>query len=104
MGAMIRAGNRDGFVKVLEEALDPNSFMIATRCSMKSDAKELTGSSEDAVEGAASVHKDETTHANFQQNLLEQKASKFMGVNIVNRDADDELSEITHGREEMTST
>jgi hypothetical protein len=67
--------------------------------------EELTGSSKNAAEGAASsIHDNETTHADFQQNLLEQKAtSKFMGMDVMNRDTDNELNEITHGREEMTS-
>jgi hypothetical protein len=35
---------------------------------------------------------------------LEQKASKFVSVNVVGGHADNELSEVAHGRKEMTST
>jgi translation elongation factor EF-4 len=94
VGATIRASNSEGFVETSEEALDADRIVITATRSMETDA----------ADGTASIKDNKTTHAGFQQNLLEQKASKFVDVDIiVNRDTDDELSEITDGREEMTS-
>ncbi len=53
--------------------------------------------SEGAAESATSVDNCEATHADFQQNLLEQKASKFVSVDVMGGHADDKLSEVTHG-------
>jgi hypothetical protein len=71
MSATIGAGNSDGFIQVLEGVFDADSFVVAMRGSMETDAKKFAGFAKDATEGAAGIYNDEAAHANFQENLLE---------------------------------
>jgi hypothetical protein len=94
----IRAGNSDGFIKIAEEALNTDGFVIAARSSMEANTKEFASGSENAAESAASVDDDKAAHADFQQYLLEEESGKFMGMDIMNWHANHELGEVTHGR------
>jgi hypothetical protein len=96
VGAAVGAGDGDGFVKVAEEPFDTDSFVVATRGGMETNTKELTSGDEHATKGTTSIDNNETTHANFQQDFLEQKASKFMSMDVMDRHADDKLSEVAH--------
>jgi hypothetical protein len=71
---------------------------------MKTDTKELACISKYAAESTASVDDDKAAHANFQKDLLKQKAGKFMSVDVVDRHADDELGEVTHSGEQVRGT
>jgi hypothetical protein len=104
MRATIRAGNGDGFVKVTKETLNTDGFVITTRGGMETNTEEFASSGENTAESAAGVDDDEAAHADFQQDLLKQKASKFVGMDVVNRHANHKLGEVTHGGEEMAST
>jgi hypothetical protein len=70
MRSTIGAGNGDCLVKTAEETLNTDSFVIAARGGMETNAKELTSSGKNAAESAASIDNNEAAHANFQQNLL----------------------------------
>jgi hypothetical protein len=103
MSATIRAGDGDRFVEIAEEPFNADSFMIAARSSVETDAEKSTGFAEDAAEGAASIDNDEAAHANFQKDLLEQKPSEFVCVDVMDGDAHHELSEVAHGGKEVSS-
>jgi hypothetical protein len=72
-----------GLVEAAEEAFDTNSFMVATRSSVKTDAKKLTSFAENTAESASSINNDEATHADFKEHFLKQKASDFMRIIII---------------------
>ena len=65
MSAAIRARNGDCFVKVPKEALDADSFVIATRSRVKTYTEECTSVGENATEGATGVDDDKAAHADF---------------------------------------
>jgi hypothetical protein len=96
MGAAVGTGDGDGFVKVAEEPFDADSFVVATRGGVETNAKEFTSGGEYATKGTTSVDDNKTTHTNFQQDFLEQKASKFMSMDVMDRYADNKLSEVAH--------
>jgi hypothetical protein len=65
------------------------------------DAKESTSVGEDATERTASVDDDKAAHADFQEDLLEQDPGQLVSVNVVGGNADYELSQVAHSREEV---
>jgi hypothetical protein len=104
VSAAIRACDGDGLVEVAEEAFSTNSFVVATRSSVKTDAKKRRSFAENTAESTSSINKDEATHADFKEHLLKQKASEFMRVDIMDRNAHHKLSEVAHSGEKMSST
>jgi hypothetical protein len=94
----IRAGNSNSFVEVSEEAFDTDGFVVSTGSRVETDAEESASVCEDATKSTAGIDDDKATHANFQENLLKHKASKFMCMYVSDGYTDDELSEVTHGR------
>ena len=71
--------------------------MIAARSRVESYAEKGTGVGENATEGATGVDNNKAAHADLEKNVLEQKPSELVGVNVGDGDADDELRQIAHG-------
>jgi hypothetical protein len=94
----IGAGDGNSLVEVAEEAFDTDGFVVSTGSRVETDAKESTRIGKDATKGAAGINNNKATHADFQENLLEHKASKFMCMHVGDGNTDDKLSEVTHGR------
>ena len=61
------------------------------------DVEEFASVGEDATKGTTVADYNEDAHSNFQKNLLEQKTSELMGMDIGNGNTDNKLGEITHG-------
>jgi hypothetical protein len=97
VSAAISAGDGDSLVQIAEEAFNADSFVVAARDSMVADTENSTGFFKDTTEGTASVNHDEAAHANFQKYFLKEKAGEFVGVDVGNWNADNELGETAHG-------
>ena len=51
-----------------------------------------------ASEGASGVNHNNTTHANFEEDILKEHSCEGVGLKVVDGDTDDKLGEIAHAR------
>jgi hypothetical protein len=100
----VGTSNSDGFVQVLKETLDTDGFVVASGSAVQSNAEKLTSFRKDAAKSAASISNNESAHVDFQQDFLEQKTGKVMGMSSLDGNTDHELGEVAHGRKEMGVT
>ena len=91
----------DGFVQILEEALDAHGFVVALGDMVNIKAKEAAGSLEDFLKRAALVDNDEATHAELEEDFLIEDLGEVGGSDVFGGDADGELCQVAHDNEEV---
>lgn len=100
-GATIGGRDGDGFVEVTEETLDADGLVVAAGVGVEANREKADHFLEKAFEGAVGVNNDHTTHADFQEDFLEEDDGKAVGCDIGSGDADDELGEVAHAGEQV---
>lgn len=71
-GGPVVGGNGDSFVEEPEEALDANSFVVAAGSWVEAKSQNGAHALEVGFERAASIHNNQTTHAYFHEDVLEE--------------------------------
>jgi hypothetical protein len=104
--AAVHASNSDGFVQISEEAFHADGLVVTglvvtARGGVEPNPEESASIRENATESTTSVHDDKAAHADFQEDLLEQDPGQLVSMNVVGGNADYELSQVAHSREEV---
>jgi hypothetical protein len=75
VGATVVSSNGDSFVQKSMKVFDANGLVIATGGSMDINIQNIANGTKKAFESAAIVDNNQTTEANFKEDLLDKKAS-----------------------------
>ena len=83
VSATIISSNGDGFIEEAMKVFDADSFVVAFGSDVERDVEEEADGLKQAFESAAVVDDDNTTEADFEEDVLDKEAGKIMGGNIV---------------------
>ena len=98
IGATIIGSDGDSFIQELMKMLDANSLVVASSTSNMNivieDAADLF---DETFERTAVVDNEQSTKANFQKDVLDEKSSEVMGADVIGgSNNEDKTGEITH--------
>ena len=94
-------GDGNGAIEVEEEQFDADRFVVIAGGWFTLDLKEVTDGCQESTELTASVRADESTHANFEEDLLHEEADNGWGGDIVCFGGEDEAGKVVHGDQEV---
>jgi hypothetical protein len=83
VGTAVISSNGDGFVEKAVEFFDTNGFVITAGSNVDVDVEDGTDGLEEAFEGAAIVHNNESTESDFEENILDEESGKIVRRDII---------------------